>query len=90
LTTQGLEIGCVGHRRAQAWAEKENALSSAREKVEELSMTPNELKKLGLPVNLDGQRRSAFDLLRYPEIGWGDVCRIWPDLGGLRRILSSR
>jgi tRNA uridine 5-carboxymethylaminomethyl modification enzyme len=83
LTPIGLDIGCVGSRRAGVWDKKSADLASARRIACEFSMTPNELQKLGLPVNLDGQRRSAFDLLRYPEIGWADVCRIWPDMTGI-------
>jgi tRNA uridine 5-carboxymethylaminomethyl modification enzyme len=29
----------------------------------------------------DGQRRSAFELLSYPDIGIGDIARIWPSFG---------
>jgi len=43
-------------------------------------MTPNELLSYGLEVNRDGIRRSVFDLLRMPNVGWSDVCRIWPEL----------
>ena len=35
-----------------------------------LTLTPNEAARYGLALNKDGQRRSAFELLAYPEIGW--------------------
>src|SRR5262249_39245397 len=31
----------------------------------------------------DGQRRSAFDLLSYPEIGIADLAQIWPAFAAL-------
>ena len=37
----------------------------------------------GLALNQDGQRRSAFELLAYPDIGWTEVQRIWPDLSAI-------
>ena len=37
----------------------------------------------GLSLNHDGVRRSAFELLAYPEIGWGEVRAIWPELGAV-------
>jgi len=84
LTNAGLALGCVGGQRAKVWQEKEAALDAARSLVNTLKMTPPELAKAGLPVNQDGQRRSAFDLLRYPQIGWADVCRIWPELTAIK------
>ena len=41
----------------------------ARELAKALTMTPNEARKHGLDLNQDGVRRSAFDLLSYPDIG---------------------
>ena len=38
-----------------------------------LTITPNEAIKHGLSLNRDGQRRSAFELMAYPDIGWSQV-----------------
>ena len=38
---------------------------------------------MGWPLNKDGQRRSAFELLAYPEIGWAEVRAIWPELSAI-------
>jgi tRNA uridine 5-carboxymethylaminomethyl modification enzyme len=32
---------------------------------------------------MDGQKRSAADLLRYPDISWADIVRVWPELNTL-------
>ena len=31
----------------------------------------------------DGQRRTAFELLAYPNIAMADLVRLWPELAGL-------
>jgi tRNA uridine 5-carboxymethylaminomethyl modification enzyme len=36
-------------------------------------MLPNEAARHGLALNHDGHRRSAFELLAYPEIGWSEL-----------------
>jgi tRNA uridine 5-carboxymethylaminomethyl modification enzyme len=36
-----------------------------------------------LTLNKDGHRRSAFELLAYPEIGWTEVSGIWPELSAI-------
>jgi len=81
LTDKGLAIGCVGTERAAFHQDKMAALSEAKTLAQSLSITPNEAAKHGLALNRDGQRRSAFDLLSYPEIEWSQVCAIWPELG---------
>ena len=42
--------------------------------------SPSEARKVGIPINEDGKRRSAFEILSYPELGWDDVTKLWPDL----------
>jgi len=44
------------------------------------SITPSEARKYGLSLNRDGQRRTAFELLSYPDIDLAAVGRAWPRL----------
>ncbi len=78
LTAKGMALGCVGAERAQAHRTKMTALEAARAMAAELAVTPSEAARHGLELRKDGQRRTAFDLLSYPNIGIGEVARIWP------------
>src|SRR5690606_23252206 len=49
-----------------------------------LKVTPNELAQHGLAINQDGRRRSAFDLLPLPGIGWERLAAIWPAMNAIR------
>src|SRR3569833_523175 len=80
LTERGLALGIVGPARATSFATKMQALNAAKDAAKSLSLTPTEGIRHGLVLNRDGQRRNAFELLAYPEIGWADVARIWPEL----------
>jgi tRNA uridine 5-carboxymethylaminomethyl modification enzyme len=80
LTDKGLALGCVGKARADRHGAKMAALNAAKALTKSLTLTPNEAARHGLALNKDGQRRSAFELLAYPEIGWTEVERIWPEL----------
>lgn len=80
LTDKGIALGCVGSLRAQRHRAKMGALNDARALAQSLSLTPNEAEKHGLALNKDGQRRSAFELLAYPNIALNDVAKIWPQL----------
>ena len=50
-------------------------MNAAKALAKSLTITPNEAAQHGLALNRDGHRRSAFELLAYPEIGWGEVAR---------------
>lgn len=90
LTEKGIEIGCVGSDRHRAWREKSSALSAAREQAACSQATPNKLETHGVKVKLDGVRRSALDLLSYPDMGWADVVRIWPELSLIPETLKEQ
>jgi tRNA uridine 5-carboxymethylaminomethyl modification enzyme len=90
LTGKGVAIGCVGPARAHLHQAKMTALKDARTLAETLSVTPNEAARHGLELRRDGQRRTAFDLLSYPDIGVTDIARIWPAFGGLDRKIAEQ
>ena len=83
LTALAESHGLVGQERAERYKEKQAALASARKLLESLVITPTEARKAGLAVNADGQRRSAFELLSYPNMTSGDLARLWPQIAGI-------
>jgi tRNA uridine 5-carboxymethylaminomethyl modification enzyme len=83
LTEKGIVLGCVGNARTRHHRAKMDALNAARTLSKSLSITPNEAIKHGLSLNRDGQRRSAFELMAYPDIGWSQVRAIWPELSAI-------
>ena len=83
LTDKGIALGCVGSARSLRHGVKMAALKGAKALTKSLTLTPNEAARHGLALNKDGQRRSAFELLAYPEIGWAEVGVIWPDLSAI-------
>lgn len=89
LTDKGLALGCVGTERAARHAAKMAALEAAKTLTQSLSVTPNAAAKHGLALNRDGHRRSAYDLLAYPEIGWADVRAIWPELSAIDPAIAT-
>jgi len=80
LTRKGIEVGCVGSERQKKFLDKESQLAVSRETLQRLNLTPNEAKPLGLTINHDGVRRSAFELLTYNGIQFSNLSTIWPQL----------
>src|SRR5712672_2244394 len=83
LTDKGIALGCVGRARTVRHQNKMVALEGAKALAKSLTLTPNEAARYGLALNRDGHRRSAFELLAYPEIGWAEVRGIWPELSAI-------
>jgi tRNA uridine 5-carboxymethylaminomethyl modification enzyme len=83
LTDKGIALGCVGQGRARRHRAKMAALNDAKARARSLTLTPNEAERYGIALNKDGQRRSAFELLAYPEVGWSQVRSIWPELSAI-------
>src|SRR5204862_4194072 len=90
LTAKGMALGCVGEERAKHHLTKMEALDTARALARSLAITPNEAEKYGLALNKDGQRRSAFELLAYPNIDLGQVAKIWPQLRELSAPIAQQ
>ncbi|WP_256807472.1 tRNA uridine-5-carboxymethylaminomethyl(34) synthesis enzyme MnmG [Bradyrhizobium sp. Bra64] len=89
LTEKGITLGCVGGARTQHHRAKMDALTAARALSKSLIVTPNEAIKHGLSLNRDGQRRSAFELMAYPDIGWTQVRTIWPELSAIDPVIAT-
>ncbi|NTF43948.1 tRNA uridine-5-carboxymethylaminomethyl(34) synthesis enzyme MnmG [Rhizobium rhizogenes] len=89
LTPIGQAIGCVGTDRAQRFERYTKKLEEARIQLKELSMTPSEAAKAGLHLNKDGQRRSAYELLSYPDQSIESLSRLWPQLGSIERNVGE-
>jgi tRNA uridine 5-carboxymethylaminomethyl modification enzyme len=83
LTDKGIALGCVGPARTSRHRDKMAALAAAKTLAKSLTITPNEAAKHGLALNRDGHRRSAFELLAYPEIEWDALRGIWPELSAV-------
>jgi tRNA uridine 5-carboxymethylaminomethyl modification enzyme len=90
LTPLGLSLGLVGRRRAAAFAEKSGKLRQARALAESLTLTPNEAARHGLHLNRDGARRSAFELLAYPDMDMDRLGTIWPELTRIDRFVAEQ
>ncbi|MBO6507202.1 MAG: tRNA uridine-5-carboxymethylaminomethyl(34) synthesis enzyme MnmG [Roseibium sp.] len=90
LTPLGLEVGCVSDERREAYQAKMAKIADAAALLKRLTITPSEAQKKGLPVNQDGVRRSAFDLLSYPNVTYEGLQSVWPELGEIPSEIAEQ
>ncbi len=90
LTPLGIDLGCISEDRRIAFETKLEKLDTARDLLQSLTITPNEAQKKGLPVNQDGIRRSAYDLLSYPDMTYERLSSIWPELQSVSKGIAAQ
>ncbi len=83
LTPLGLTKGLVGAERENIFGEKLARLESGRRLLHGLSASPTEARKAGLTVNEDGKRRTAFELMSYPDLAPDDLTKLWPEIANI-------
>ncbi|MGB7888570.1 MAG: tRNA uridine-5-carboxymethylaminomethyl(34) synthesis enzyme MnmG [Xanthobacteraceae bacterium] len=90
LTDKGIALDCVGAERAGKHRAKMALLDAARAMARSLTVTPTEAAKSGLSLRKDGQRRTAFELLSYPDFSVVDLSRIWPEFADLAPKIAEQ
>jgi tRNA uridine 5-carboxymethylaminomethyl modification enzyme len=90
LTPKGLTVGCVGSERAGVFHVKRQSLEDGRARLAGLRSSPSALAKRGVTINQDGVVRSAMDLLAYPDIDWGRLVDLWPELGVVPTAIAEQ
>lgn len=83
LTSLGIELGLVGRDRSNKFLAYVEALDAGRHQLRGLNLTPNEAAQHDLHLNRDGQRRSAYEILSYPDIDISRLSQIWGELSQL-------
>ncbi|OWY13363.1 tRNA uridine-5-carboxymethylaminomethyl(34) synthesis enzyme MnmG [Thioclava sp. F34-6] len=90
LTGMGIEIGCVGEARRAQFEKKSAELAAGGELLRSISLTPKEAKEKGFKVNEDGTRRTAFDLLSFPDITMPALQEALPELKNLSEDVARQ
>ncbi len=83
LTPEAINLGCVSIERQERFASYQEELDNGRLLLQSLSVTPSEARRAGLNLNLDGQRRTAYELLSYPEYSFADLSKVWGEVSSL-------
>jgi tRNA uridine 5-carboxymethylaminomethyl modification enzyme len=90
LTPIGERAGLVGSERSVAFAGKMERLQAARDAMRAFNLTPNEAQKHGLPVRLDGVRRTAMDLLGLHDVDLARLAAIWPGISAFEGDIAEQ
>jgi tRNA uridine 5-carboxymethylaminomethyl modification enzyme len=90
LTPVASTLGICGSARSERFRDAMQQLAAARAMAENVSLTPTQASRHGLQLNRDGVRRSAFQLLSYPDIEIKQLLAIWPQFGAFDTTTLER
>ncbi|KUJ77436.1 tRNA uridine-5-carboxymethylaminomethyl(34) synthesis enzyme MnmG [Ruegeria profundi] len=80
LTPIGVDLGCVGQARLESFSKKMDRLTAVKSKLTDRTFTPKDVRAVGININQDGNRRDAMALLAFPDVHFGDIVPLVPDL----------
>jgi tRNA uridine 5-carboxymethylaminomethyl modification enzyme len=89
LTPEAISLGCVSAGRTAKFNKWVLDIDSNRQLLRSLTVTPTEGRNHGLKLNLDGQRRSAFELLSYADHSIQSLSAVWPELTAIGSKLAE-
>lgn len=90
LTPLAITLGGVSAERQRRYARKATRLEAGRELINRLSLTPKEAGAAGIRVNQDGRRRTAKELLSYPDVNWPVIMTAFPDLSDIDPAIGEQ
>ncbi|MGL9681633.1 MAG: tRNA uridine-5-carboxymethylaminomethyl(34) synthesis enzyme MnmG [Wolbachia sp.] len=90
LTQKGYDISLVSYERYSILQNKLKSIKQLEEKLEGLKITPEQLRSYDIKISCDGIRKTALDLLSYPNIDWNKLQEIWTELNSVTRWNDAR
>jgi len=76
LTPLAKSLGCVSDGRSRAFDQKMEALESGKKMLDSKRYSATDLKKVGIQLKQDGTKRTAYQLLSFPEISFEDLVAV--------------
>ena len=84
LTDYAIKLGIAEKKREKEWKQKKKAISQAMKTLTNLEASPQLYSKFGLKINMDGKKRTAWEILGYKDSSWKMIKSIWPELNKLK------
>ncbi len=85
LTGKADRWGLIDDIRRKSFNHKKAELEAISALARGKSLTPNEAERHGLKINKDGQRRSVYELLAYPDLDLDRLTAVWPEFGAFSK-----
>ena len=83
LTEKGWQAGCVGKERYTVFKAKKSQIDAFRELSDRLTIFPHDFEKYNLNVRKESGKKTAFNLMSYPDVSRETLSSIWPEISAI-------
>ena len=90
LTPLGLEIGCVGEARRAVFERKMEELTSARERLSQLSISASEALAQSIRISSDGAKRDGLTLLAFSDVTFEQLANLRPEVSDVPGVIQRQ
>lgn len=90
LTPVGISLGCVSESRKATFSVKMDALSGAKQSLEAMACSTNEVAKAGIKVSADGVKRNGMQLLAFPDVTFDHLIQLKSDLADISTSIREQ
>ncbi|MCK0141355.1 tRNA uridine-5-carboxymethylaminomethyl(34) synthesis enzyme MnmG [Aliiroseovarius sp. F20344] len=80
LTPIGIDLGLVKEAREAVFEAKQEALAQVKQRLTQATYTPQDIVGLNIKVRMDGVRRTAYELLAFPDMSFEKLTKLDPSL----------
>ncbi|EEW24893.1 tRNA uridine-5-carboxymethylaminomethyl(34) synthesis enzyme MnmG [Rhodobacter ferrooxidans] len=85
LTPVGMALGCVGQHRQRVFAAKMQELAKGTAALQSLLLPPKAIESLGVKISQDGNRRSALEVLAFPDSSVEGIASVCPEFAAIEQ-----
>ena len=90
LTQKAIDLGFASTKRTEHFKNKISMLNSWLDIFKSNPTTPDKLENKGISLSKDGAKKTAFDLLRYPNLSFDQIANAWEDIKAVpQNLLTS-
>jgi len=90
LTPMGLEYGCVGKVRSDAFSKKMEALATGQARLGDTVITASEAANAGIRIARDGAKRTGLELLSFADVTFDALTSLRPELSDIDRVTQNQ
>lgn len=83
LTPIAEAVGCASETRKKTFGDKMERLQAGEDTLQSAKYTPKQIAAADIAISQDGNKRSAYQILAFPDVGFDDVTRLLPEAGAL-------
>ncbi len=83
LTPLAIALGCVSDARSEVFQKKLAELEAARSALTATTFTPSQASEAGIRINQDGSKRTAMQLLAFPDVSFNEILHLDAGFAGI-------